>query len=76
MDEDHTNSFYHWKWLVVGLKSVLVEFQCVGDQVLKGLPFAWCINDDVIIFLMSCISMLIPITIAITTLTTHNIKIA
>jgi hypothetical protein len=50
VDEDHRNSFYHWELLFVGLKGVLVEFQCVGHYVFNGLPFAWRSANDVINF--------------------------
>jgi hypothetical protein len=75
LNEDCTNSFYHWELLFVGLKNVLVEFQCVGDQNLKGLPFAWYYGDDVIIFFMLCTSISTSIIIIVITLTTHNIEI-
>jgi len=41
---------FHWKFLPFGLKNAPAEFQRVMDQVLKGLPFARCYIDDVIIF--------------------------
>ena len=50
MDDYGKDSLFHWKFLPLGLKNVPVEFQCMMDQVLKGLPFARCYIDDVIIF--------------------------
>ena len=50
MDDDGKDSLFHWKFLPFGLKNAPAEFQRVMDQVLKGLPFARCYIDDVIIF--------------------------
>ena len=50
VDEDGKDSLFHWKFLLFGLKNAPAEFQRVMDQVLKGLPFARCYIDDVIIF--------------------------
>ena len=50
VDDNRKDSLFHWKFLPFGLKNAPAEFQRVMDQVLKGLPFAWCSIDDVIIF--------------------------
>ena len=50
VDEDGKDSLFHWKFLPFGLKNAPAEFQRVMDQVLKGLPFARCYIDDVIVF--------------------------
>jgi hypothetical protein len=50
VDDDGRNMLFHWKFLPFGLKNAPAEFQCIMDQVLKGLPFARCYIDDVIIF--------------------------
>ena len=50
IDDDGRDMLFHWKFLPFGLKNAPAEFQRVMDQVLKGLPFARCYIDDVIIF--------------------------
>ena len=50
VDDDGKDSLFHWKFLPFGLKIAPAEFQRVMDQVLKGLPFAQCYIDNVIIF--------------------------
>ena len=50
MDDDGKDSLFHWKFLPFGLKNALAEFQRIINQVLKGLPFARCYIDNVIIF--------------------------
>ncbi len=50
VDDDGKDMLFHWKFLPFGLKNAPAEFQRVMDQVLKGLPFARCYIDDVIIF--------------------------
>ena len=50
VDDDGKDNLFHWKFLPFGLKNAPSEFQRVMDQVLKGLPFARCYIDDVIIF--------------------------
>ena len=50
VDDNGKDSLFHWKFLPFGLKNASAKFQRVMDQVLKGLPFAWCYIDDVIIF--------------------------
>ena len=50
VDQDGNDQLYHWKFLLFGLKNMLVEFQRMMDQILTGLSFAQCYIDDVIIF--------------------------
>ena len=50
VDDDGRDMLFHWKFLPFGRKNAPAEFQRVMDLVLKGLPFAWCYTDDVIIF--------------------------
>lgn len=50
VDADNRDVLYQWRVLPFGLRNAPAEFQRVMDGVLRGLPFARCYIDDIIVF--------------------------